>query len=333
MGVLFSGIAHVAGEQDTGKSTFAFECGAMPEDMAFIDDDIKGIDKVEQIREQGHEIGFYRNLVSLGVGLKEIEFHNACLNVISEMEAVVKERGKKFEVVIWDTWTRFETTFHPYIVAFPTKFRSSWSPNGVIKGAEQWKESFRLENEVINRLQGVGKLVILTTHLKPETVAGRKTGKFIPDCKSPLIQKSILRVYLRHNPDGPAPIGLILKRISKTTITENGVGTISILPRKMKPFTWAEIRKYWDNPIGDRPLTESEKPDEYELSILDGTLTADQKEILRMQEAPMGDDELAGYPEDVVEKVKELKASGKPNPVIARECAISVSDVVKITSE
>jgi hypothetical protein len=161
---------------------------------------------------------------------------------------------------------------------------------------------------------------------------GKKSGKYVPDCKLPMVQKSLMRVYLRHNPDSPEPIGLILKRISRQVVTSDGIKIVSILPRKMKPFTWDKIRYYWENPVGNRPLEVDEKPDEYELSILDDTLTADQKEILKMQDnvVPYEEEELpitTVFPDEITDKVFEMKTSGKPVPIIARTLELSVREV------
>jgi hypothetical protein len=316
---------------------FAFSCGAQPEDIAFVDDDVKGKSTVDNIKAEGKDLGCYVDLRSRGTGKKELEFHQLCLSVIDELKAQVEKRGKPFDVLIWDTWTRFENTFHPYIVTYPTKFRQYWSPNGAIKGAEQWKESFRYEGEVLASLLNIAGLVILTTHLKPENISGRRTGKLIPDCKPPIINMSVLRVYLRHNSDGPAPVGLILKRPAKQTITEDGIEIVSVLPRKMKPFTWSEIRRYWKNPVGDRQMSKEELPDDWELSILDGTLTADQKKIWEAQEGLTEDPEEAPvFPAEIVDRARELKAGGSPLPTIVKTIneefgsAVSMPDVTKM---
>jgi hypothetical protein len=334
-GVLFSGIIQLTGEADTGKTMFAVSSGASPEDTVFIDDDLKSRSIIDQIREQGHELGMYIDLTQRGAGMKEIELHKEGLKILDELDQAVQQRGKPFEVLIWDTWARFENTFWPWVATYPQTFKSYWSPKGDIKGAEQWQVSFVYEAEFMSKLQKYAKLVILTSHLKPDTINGKKTGKFIPDCKRPVVQKCLMRVYLRHNPDSPAPIGLILKRISKQVVTDEGIEIVSVLPRKMKPFTWKAIRSYWADPVGDRPLNDSEKPDEWELSILDGTLTDDQKEILRITGT---DDEMPAplptpdFSPELVSAVKSDKASGKPLPKIATDNHVSIADVTKILS-
>ena len=164
--------------------------------------------------------------------------------------------------------------------ANPTKFRQKWSPMGAIKGAQMWQSSFDLEAQILDRLTEMAQLVILTTHLKPEVKQNVKTGRQIADCKKPLVQKTHLRLWLHLNPDSPEPIGLVLKRISKHTSTQDGIKTINVLPRKLVPCTWEKIREYWDNPIGNRKPLPEELLDEYEMSVLEGILTADLKLVL-----------------------------------------------------
>jgi hypothetical protein len=337
-GVLFSGIIQISGEPDTGKTSFAWSSGASPEDTVFIDDDVKGATIVDQIEGQGKKIGHYVNLMERGRDMKEIQFHMLGLNIIKEIEEkVAKERaGKRFEVLIWDTWARFENTFWPWVASRPQDFKQFWSPNGKIKGAEQWGVASVYEAEFMQRLQKVAKLVVLASHLKAEVVAGtdKRTGKFIPECKKPVIQKCYMRVYLKHNPSSPAPIGLILKRPSKQLVTEDGVEIISVLPRRVVPFTWKKIREYWENPIGDRQPTPDEIPNEYELSILDGTLTEDQKEIMRMQQGI--DEEITVAPEaplfteEQAIQAKAMKEEGTPLPAIAAKLGVPIPVVMKM---
>ena len=54
------------------------------------------------------------------------------------------------------------------------------------------------------------------------------------------------------------------------------------MPNENENSLWDVIRRYWDFPFGDRIPTPEEMPNEYELSILDGTLTADQKVALQL---------------------------------------------------
>ncbi len=333
MDVLFKGMVHVSGTHDSGKSTLAQECGAKPLDMAFVDADIKGRDFAEQLKAAKQKLGFYRDMVSLTANKKEVETHNLCVQTIADIEETVKteRKGKPFEALIWDTWTPFELTFHPFVMSFPQNFRTYWSPNGLFKGAEQWKSAFKYESEVINKLLGLANMVILTSHLKPHAINGHKTGKMVPDCKQPVIEKAMLRLYLMPSSKGPQPSAIVLKRIAKSIVTEDGIRTISVLPRRMEPCTWDAIRGYWKDPVGNRALRPEEKPNEFELSVLDDVLTDEQKMILQL--APVAEDEEEiSYSQETIDNVKRLKAEGKPNPVIAKQLEMTVADVAKIIS-
>jgi hypothetical protein len=74
----------------------------------------------------------------------------------------------------------------------------------------------------------------------------------------------------------------VLKRLSKVTVTESGITPINVLPRKVNPCTWKRILEYWEDPIGDRTPSDNEVPNDFEFSILDGVLTADQKDALHI---------------------------------------------------
>jgi len=285
MSVLFSGLIHVTGEIDSGKTTFALECGALPEKIAFIDDDSKGRSSVNQLSEKGYKFAIYHDLIAETKGMKELQFHEHCMKIVEE---IINYSGE-IEAVIWDTWSRFEASFHPVVKKNPSRFKDFYSNKGDIKGGEEWIEAQRYSTEVFNRLLTKVKLVILVTHLKPYRIGGKEIpGKFISRCQKPVEEKSSLRLWLRQNPTGrPVPIGLVLKRLNEKRITDRGIRTVNILPRRLVPnedehSLWDVILRYWNEPFGDRIPFPEETPNEYELSILEGTLTQDQKIALRL---------------------------------------------------
>jgi hypothetical protein len=59
------------------------------------------------------------------------------------------------------------------------------------------------------------------------------------------------------------------------------------VPRKITPAEedeslWDTIWRYWDEPFGRRVPEPHETPNAFELSILDGTLTVDQRRMLNL---------------------------------------------------
>lgn len=276
-----TGLIHITGEHDTGKTTLALACDVPSQHIAFIDDDIKGRATVKQIGAEN--FGLYVDFVKRCEGKKEIEQHEAALEIIKQIEGM----SLKLEVVVWDTWTRIGKSCHAYVKKYPNKFRDSYAASGVIKGAEIGAEGNRYEAELLDRLLEAVPLVIVTTHLREQRKQvsenqSVRTGKLEPDARKAIEEKSNLRIWLRHNPKGvPQPIGLTLKRpIKWQRDPETGkIKPINVLPRKINPCTWEMLNNFWEHPMGDRLPTPEEMPDEFELSILDGTLTPDQKKV------------------------------------------------------
>lgn len=307
-----TGLIHITGEPDTGKTTFALSCGFKPNEIAFFDDDLKTQSIADALQAQGSPFGHYVNLTKKSLGMREIDFHDLVMNEIESLEL------GKFKALIFDTWTRFENTFHPVVQKDPMRFKQFYSPKGDIKGAEMWKAAFDYEAIVIDKLLQVAPLVMLITHLKDHTIGAVKTGAEIPDCKKPVVEKSRLRIWTRHNPDGPAPIGLVLKRLSKVEVGLNGITPINVLPRKVNPCTWERILDYWQNPIGTKEPSIDEVPNAFEFSILDGVLTADQKDALHINRV------------EADTKVQEEKALKKAELTASRAAKESISALFSI---
>jgi hypothetical protein len=230
-------------------------------------------------------------------------------------------------VFVFDTWTRFENTFQPVVQKNPTRFKEFYSPMGAIKGAEMWKASFDYEAAVIDKMMQVAPLVILITHLKDQSIGAVKTGKEIPDCKKPVVEKSRIRLWLRHNPAGPAPIGLVLKRLSKVLVGPDGIIPVNVLPRKVNPCTWERILGYWNDPIGERQPEPSEYPNDFELSILDGVLTEDQKDVLHINRVEADKPTIAS---PIVTQPVSLSQPSQAQPAITLDQLVEQFGVDKI---
>lgn len=326
----------VTGESDTGKTKFALQSGARPEETCFLDADVKGRATVQQIRKAGMEFGYYRDLVSETEGMREVDHHNHCLSIIKEIEGLDASKRK---VIVWDTFEPFEKTFKPVVMSDSKRFRQYYSTMGPIKGAEEWLASFDYEAEIINRIVNACQLFIAVNHVKGFNVNGKRVeGKVVCDCKKPMIQKSLMRIWVRHNPHGAVPIGLVMKRMGRD-MWEDGVGirTVNVLPRKLTPqpddrSLWDVIGRYWADPIGNRPPRLDETPDAFELSILEGTLTEDQRMILRAAiQAEAENEELVEIEtNELALRVAELKGEGKSLPAIAKELGMAVPEVAKL---
>lgn len=326
--ILFPGIVNVSGMPDVGKTTFALECGAPPDKICFIDDDVKGKSTAIELENSGTPFGKFVNLTAETEGMLETEFHKYVLDIIENIEV------GKYEVIIFDNFSRFENSFQPWVLTHQKQFRQNWSPMGQIHGAEIWLKSFDYEALVLDKMQEKAPLLILTSHMKRENISGRRTGKWIPDVKRPMIQKSLFRVLLRRSDDGsPIPTGIILKRISKKVVTENGIEVVNILPTKVPHITWRKIREYYNEPVGDRPPENDEILTEHEMALLDSSiLTEDQKLVMRfaMEAAKESEEEDNEGEERLRMQMKAMKDEGSSFAEIAKAFETDPGTVVNI---
>lgn len=271
------GIIHITGEHDVGVTNMALGTGAPAKQIAFFDDDVKTQGAVEEMKEAGIELGAYYDLMTLGTKKKDLDFYKTVQAIIDGI------KPGQFDVIIFDTWTRFARAMHAYVEANPGEFRVKYSKMGQIKGGQQWQDTHQLEAQTINQLKTLARTVILTAHLKDHRIGDKATGKQVPASSKMIDTVCNLRVWLRPNPDSPVPIALVLKRLDvKQEVEGEGIVVTSVLPRKMTPYpgdksVWDVIRRYFANPIGMRAPTPEEMPDAYEISILEGTLTAEQR--------------------------------------------------------
>ncbi len=349
-----NGLLHITGEQDCGKTSFALECGALPSRIILIDNDVKGRTTVEQLRSSGVEFGAYHDMIAKTKGMREVQIFDVYMKIFQDI------KPNQFDAMIIDTWTEFENSIKPVVSKDPKKYREFYSPMGVMKAGEEWQVSFDYEAEILSDLLIKIPLVIVVTHLKGYNVGSKRVeGKFVPACKVPLVTKSFFRLWLRRNPASPVPLALVLKRLNKKYIDEQGrIRTLNVLPLKIVPgpddlSLWDTIERHWNNPVGNAKPRPEEVPDEDELSILEGTLTQDQKLALNLafleaqeESAALRDasknansegfslppkETVAPIAEDEVAKV--LAVREKPVKEIVAETGVAMPRVLKILKE
>ena len=329
---LVSGVIHVTGEPDVGKTTFALECGAHPSRIAFIDDDGKGRATAEQIMGDIAALGLYVDLKEATKGMPQLKVFEKCAEVMDELESMKGE----LDAIVWDPWTRAASTMKAHVRKNPSKFREpqDWAAQGNIKGPQQWKEAQELEAQWITRLNNVAPVVILTTHLKNQYVGSRRTGKQIPDASRTIVRVPRFRLWLRRNPSGsPVPVGLVLKRIDvKRYVDGKGLRTVCVLPQRIEPQAedeslWDAIGRYVSDPIGSRLPEPHEVPNEFERSLIEGTMTEDQKKAWMLMLAAGTDDV------DLDIEIEDEVMDAAQSIADMREDEIGDEEIVKVLRE
>lgn len=335
---LISGVILVTGEHGTGKTTLALESGS-PSGMWFVDDDLKGNATVKQIRSDGVEFGRYINFIEETQGMKALDVHMKGLEIIEKIES------NGADVVVWDTWTRFASSCHAYVVAHPNKFRDpdNWAAMGKIRSGEEYKEARLYEADLISRLQSKARLVVLVSHLKNQYLNNAPTGKEIPAVSKAVDRVCNLRLWLRHNPESHTPIGLVLKNIDRKIYDPDldRLRTVKILPTKITPqeaerSLWDAIYRYYNDPAGLREPLAHEIPDNFESSIVEGTLTEDQRlswlYAIRQERERAEEEEMIRALESRA-RAREMKEEGASFAEISKALDIPIKQAVQILRE
>ena len=273
------GVVLITGEHGVGKTRAAVEA-ADPKKTLLIDDDEKGRETVRRIQEDGYEFGRYVNFIDRIKNKKPVQIHEEGLKLIDEIPV------GKYDNIIWDTWTRFAGTCAAWVQSHNELFRDRWAAMGKIKSGEEYKEARLYEAELISRLHQKAPLVILVSHLKNQYLNNVQTGKQIPATSKAVDSVCNLRLWLKHNPHSTTPIALVLKNIEKNKMVNGRLRTVQVLPMKVTPLDnknvfemsiWDAVERYIENPIGNRKPNKDEVPDDFEMSIIHGTLTEDQR--------------------------------------------------------
>ncbi len=276
MTLRYKGIVHTTGSKDSGKTSFNLQVAPLKQ-IAFFHSDTKypGVPK--------EEFGLFIDLKQMEEGRKLFEFRQELVKVIESVPA------GKYPVWIFDTWTRQGEAFRNFVIANRYQFREKEAfvmPHDLkVVGSQSWRDAHEYEARIISMLYrktGEGYLG-LVTHTKEDNQGGVKTGKEIPDAGKALNQVANFRVWLIRSGKG-LPTVITMKRMTEAGIIDGYYQPVNVLPDRFDCLPedksiWDAIDRYRKNPMGNRTPANGEIPNEFELSIIKGTLTAEQKEI------------------------------------------------------
>lgn len=328
---IFRGLGHVTGEPDTGKTSLCLSVpGVMPEDVFFLDDDLKTRGLAASFAAAGHPFWQYVDLITQfkefaasSHKTKPLDFYNFVNDKIQAAQtAIFKLERRQPKVLVFDNWSRMETAIRAYSETVMSSISDLTPGQQKNMSMMTWSYTYQEYSRFLGELMKIAPMVFITTHIKEKWGS---PGVLEARGQRPLIENSTMRLWLRHNPAGPVPIGLVIKRLHRMDVVDGGIKPVNVLPRKISPCNWERIMWYMANPIGERQPERDEMPNAFELSILDGTLTDDQKNALKLaanQPARSEEEDFAPVEpvdEAKVTKAKELKAMGKSLPEIVKE--------------
>lgn len=309
MNLRYSGIGHATGENDTGKTRFFLEVAPLSR-IALFHDDVK-------MPPHADQMGLFIDMKQECKNMKMMEMGQWFVQQINQMKV------NEFDAIICDTWTNIEQALRYWGKQHASTFReaSTFSIMGKMKSGEEWKEGDRYTARVISDMASKVKFVGLITHIKEENIAGAKTGKMIPDASKVLNTACNFRVWLRKNPNSGVPIALVLKRLAEDKVVDGMLKTVNILPWKLTPkdseeSIWDTIDRYREHPFGNRQPMPDETPDSFEMSILTGVMTKEQREIwqanLREKHVMEQESELLldSQEDNIVARVKAMDSEG-----------------------
>jgi len=276
-GVRPRGLFFVTGEPGVGKSTFCWTVGVSPDRICVFDFE----SSLSSVHDQVG-FGLYKNMVSewaldRGLVAPPRDLYSFMMGEIARIEP------GKYDLIIIDNIDYLEAALQDVVENNPEAF-------GLTKGQLEkgrglkWGAIKKLYAVFIQMLNARAPLVGFTSHLRQVWAGGQPVpGLFQPKGKKDVLEaQTFLRIWLLPRPDGPEPMGLVLKsRLSITRFGDNGVEIKPVLPRKLPIATWAKIREYFKNPADLAHPTPEERLTDDDAHKLRGTLSRDQLDLVK----------------------------------------------------
>jgi hypothetical protein len=274
------GVVSIFGGHDSGKTSAALGANGNPETTHFIDSDLKGGATAQQLREAGVQFGGYYDMTPHFSGMKPTE------NYAVKFRETIFGLPEHTDLIVVDNWQPVYESLRMHVDNNRPSFKDiiKWSPNSTINNGLVSKVARRLEEALLQELSRRSKLVIVTHHLKDRYVQNVVVGK-VPEASKLFDRVCVMRIWLRHNPASPVPIILFPKRPNKPMLVDGQLRFENYLPRRAVPLQtersiWDTIERYHADPIGNRLPSPNETPNEYELAMMAGVLSADAKRTL-----------------------------------------------------
>jgi hypothetical protein len=305
MTTAIAGLLHTFGEDGVGKTSLAITASNEPKKCVFLDGDSG------KSREMIEELDWlrYHDLLVETVDKNEVAY-------FAHVMSTVKNLPNGLDVLVLDNAKQVFNAAHSYLLANKTKYRATMRGSGEIIGGLEWQEvREHLLPELYALMRSKARLVVIITHEREQNIGGVKTGLMTAAADPSLRKAASPIIRLTRSRDGhPAPVGLVIKNIGKFVDGE----VIRVLPPRIPHCTWKTIKAYLADPVGNRELTDDETPNEFEISLITGSLTAEQKRQYEFNKKMA----LLGNDEQLTNAIRGLIADGVvAPPAIIRKLA------------
>ena len=189
-----TGLIHVTGEPDTGKTTLALTVpGVSPSEYVFFDDDKKTQSIADALQKAGTPFGYYVNLVresSEKEAFKPLKYYELIDKFVEE----AKKKVPNAKVLVWDNFDRTEEAIRAYSMTIMENL-TDMTPNQIRAMTQvTWNGTYKVYGEFLDRLAQIAPLVIIVTHTREKYLGNQKTGMLESRGQKPLIEKTNLRI-------------------------------------------------------------------------------------------------------------------------------------------
>lgn len=318
------GVIHVTGMSDSGKTTFCITVpGVLPEDIAFFDFDGKSSDLAAGLEVDGHPFFFYENTLHTQAKKKPVDVFKAVDDKVTEL----KKKKPHIKVCIFDNWApTMEEALRSKGLSILDQISDISAGQAKMITQITWPATKRFYAQWLQSVAEWADMVFIITHTKSYQIGQTKVpGVYESRGQDVLTQLPVCRLWLlSSSANGGAPDGLVMKRITKRTVTPAGIGVINILPPRLTPCTWENIYRYMETPVGTRPLLPGETPSPWETTLVGGEYLPDQKMAIQaameLAKSQVSEEEVMYKDLDLTAFVKE-HAAKQETPVLIFEAA------------
>lgn len=287
------GVGHISGYRGLGKTTLCIQADAPP-NIAFFDFEQKGESFHNQLN-----FGYYLSVVTEAAKRKRANGMLAVYEVFKE--AIDALPTEQFTVAILDNVSPLETALNAAVKADANKFAAEYGGNikNIIRGTMGGAKA--VVNELVASwicptlyAKGI-QFIAMTSHVKPRwSPAGPLPNKYYIKGADRWEDLSVLTLALIPGDFPPVPSAIVMKEQLGVMQWDQERMDYVIkrrLPKRLPRATFAEIRRYLENPADLQNPGPGEEPTYAEFDPFDDKLSKEQINFIKVGAAAYAEEE------------------------------------------